>query len=78
MIDILIRAELLDAKLVSTPLAPYASFTMDGLPYSDPTLYGLLVGALQYLKITRPDLSYVVNQVSRFLHTPSIDHFQSV
>ncbi|GKE44872.1 uncharacterized mitochondrial protein-like protein, partial [Tanacetum coccineum] len=35
-------------------------------------------GALQYLTITRPDLSYAVNQVSQFLHSPTQDHFQAV
>ena len=76
--DILKRANLYDSKPVSTPLAPHVSFTTDGLSFSDPTLYRSLVGALQYLTITRPDLSYAVNQVSQFLHAPTIDHFQSV
>ncbi|XP_023729834.1 uncharacterized mitochondrial protein AtMg00810-like [Lactuca sativa] len=76
--DIFMRAELLDSKPVSTPLAPHKSFTVDDLPYSDPTLYMSLVGALHYLTITRLDLSYAINQVSQFLHAPTIDHFQAV
>ncbi|GJZ09562.1 retrovirus-related pol polyprotein from transposon TNT 1-94 [Tanacetum coccineum] len=76
--DILKRADLYDSKPVSTPLAPHVSFTANGLSFSDPTLYRSLVGALQYLTITRPDLSYAVNQVSQFLHAPTIDHFQSL
>ncbi|GKC18112.1 retrovirus-related pol polyprotein from transposon TNT 1-94, partial [Tanacetum coccineum] len=76
--DILKRADLYDSKPVSTPLAPHVSFTANGLSFSDPTLYRSLVGALQYLTFTRPDLSYAVNQVSQFLHAPTIDHFQSV
>ncbi|GKA54924.1 ribonuclease H-like domain-containing protein, partial [Tanacetum coccineum] len=32
-------------------------------PISDPTLYRSLAGALQYLNFTRPDLSYVVQQL---------------
>ncbi|GKA95859.1 uncharacterized mitochondrial protein-like protein [Tanacetum coccineum] len=74
----LTRVDLYDSKPVSTPLATHVSFTADGIPYSDSTLYRSLVGALQYLTITRPDLSYVVNQVSQFLHAPTIAHFQSV
>ncbi|GJZ63265.1 uncharacterized mitochondrial protein-like protein [Tanacetum coccineum] len=76
--DILKRADLYDSKPVSTPLATHVSFTADGIPYSDSTLYRSLVGALQYLTITRPDLSYAVNQVSQFLHALTIAHFQSV
>lgn len=49
-----------------------------GVQFSDPTLYRSLVGALQYLTITRPDLSYVVNQVSQFLHPPTVDHYQDL
>lgn len=52
--DILARAQLLDCKWV--PL------------FSDITLYRSLVGALQYLIITRPDLSHSINFVSQFLH----------
>ncbi|XP_022003360.1 uncharacterized mitochondrial protein AtMg00810-like [Helianthus annuus] len=50
----------------------------DGVPYKDLTFYRSLVGALQYLTITRPDISYAVNQVSQFLQNPSIDHLQNV
>ncbi|GJX01487.1 uncharacterized mitochondrial protein-like protein [Tanacetum coccineum] len=46
--------------------------------FNHPTLYRSLVGALQYLTITRPDLSYAVNQVSQFLHALMQDHFQAV
>ncbi|XP_042753565.1 uncharacterized mitochondrial protein AtMg00810 isoform X1 [Lactuca sativa] len=76
--DILTRADLYDSKPASTPLPPHASFKTDGTPFKDPTLYRSLVEALQYLTITRPDLSYAVNQVSQFLQAQTVDHFQSV
>ncbi|XP_068636990.1 uncharacterized mitochondrial protein AtMg00810-like [Aristolochia californica] len=50
----------------------------DGSPFSDPTLYRSLVGALQYLTISRPDIAHVVNSVSQFLHAPTEDHFLAV
>ncbi|XP_071691164.1 uncharacterized mitochondrial protein AtMg00810-like [Rutidosis leptorrhynchoides] len=76
--DILVRAQLLDSKPISTLLPTVASFTTGGIPFDDPTYYSSLVGALQYLTITRPDISYAVNQVSQFLHAPTLDHFQAV
>ncbi|MFS7939299.1 putative RNA-directed DNA polymerase [Helianthus anomalus] len=76
--DILTRAGLLDSKPVATPLTSKDIFTSEGQPFHDPTLYRSLVGALQYLTITRPDLSYVVNQASQFLQTPTTTHFQLV
>lgn len=54
------------------------SLVSTGSPFSDPSLYRSLVGELQYLTITRPDLSYVVNHVSQFLHSPIVDHFHAV
>ena len=50
----------------------------DGPLFSDPTLYRSLVGALQYLTITRLDISYAVNSISQFLHSPTEDHFLAV
>lgn len=75
---ILTRVDLLDLKPMPTPLATHEAFTFAGAPFSDVTLYRSLVGALQYLTITRPDLSYVVNQVSQYLHAQTTVHFQSV
>ncbi|GJY02031.1 uncharacterized mitochondrial protein-like protein [Tanacetum coccineum] len=75
---VLTRAELLDSKPVSTPLATNEVFLLGGSPFADPNLYRSLVGALQYLTITRPDLSYAVNQATQLLHAPTEAHFQSV
>ena len=36
--------------------------------FSDPTLYRSVVGALQYLTITRPEISLAVNKVYQFIH----------
>jgi hypothetical protein len=42
------------------------------------TLYRSIVGSLRYLVNTRPDLSYVVGYVSRFLEEPHEDHLGAV
>ncbi|KAI3765987.1 hypothetical protein L2E82_16034 [Cichorium intybus] len=76
--DILTRADLLESKPVPTPLITHETFTSHGFPFQDVTRYRSLVGALQYLTITRPDLSYAVNQASQYLQAPTTDHFQSV
>lgn len=36
------------------------------------------MGALQYLALTRPDISFVVGKLSQFMHDPSETHFTVV
>ena len=76
--DVLARAQLLDSKPVTTPMIVSQRLSSEGTPFADPTLYRSLVGALQYLTITRPDLAHSVNSVSQFLHAPTDVHFQVV
>uniref|UniRef100_A0A2N9HB18 Integrase catalytic domain-containing protein n=1 Tax=Fagus sylvatica TaxID=28930 RepID=A0A2N9HB18_FAGSY len=73
--DILTRAQLLDSKPVHTPMVVSQHLSADGPLFSDPTLYRSLVGALQYLTITRPDITHAVNSVSQFLHSPTDNHY---
>ncbi|XP_021834130.1 uncharacterized protein LOC110773931 [Prunus avium] len=50
----------------------------DGSPLADPTHYRQIVGALQYLTITRPDIAYAVQHVSQFMSSPSDTHLEAV
>lgn len=40
----------------------------------DPTMYKQLVGSLRYLCNNRPDLSFVVGLISRFMNNPKKYH----
>lgn len=75
--DILQRFDMVDCNPITTPLAPGDSFTRDGPSFADITKYRSLLGALQYLTITRPDLSFAVNHLSQFLQAPIDDHYQA-
>ena len=48
------------------------------LSIDDATNYRSIVGGLQYLTLTRPDLSFAVNRVCQFLHSPTEDHWSAV
>ena len=50
----------------------------DLLSSDDATEYRSIVCGLQYLKITRPDISYAVNRVCQFLHAPQDSHWTAV
>ena len=45
-------------------------------PEVDATLYRQLVGSLLYLTHSRPDLSFVISHVSRYMKTPHEIHWK--
>jgi hypothetical protein len=67
--DILERSGMVNCKPASTPVdtKPKVSASA-GASFSDPSLYRSIAGALQYLTITRPDLSYAVHQACLHMH----------
>jgi hypothetical protein len=73
--DLLQRFDMTNCKPSSTPYSSTSRLTKDqGTPLVDPTSFRSLVGALQYLTFTRPDLSFAVNQVCQFMHSPTDTH----
>ncbi|XP_019196065.1 PREDICTED: uncharacterized protein LOC109189898 [Ipomoea nil] len=69
--DILKRAGMVDCKPVSTPISVTRSDDDDSTPFADPTHYRSIAGALQYLTVTRPDLSYAVNRLCQCMQSPT-------
>ncbi|KAI5312034.1 hypothetical protein L3X38_041207 [Prunus dulcis] len=77
--DLLVKSEMFDAKPYDTPCLPYNwLLKKDGDPYSNPKLYRSIVGALQYLTFTRPDIAFSVHQVCQFMQNPMVSHFIAV
>ncbi|KAK8943380.1 hypothetical protein KSP40_PGU006061 [Platanthera guangdongensis] len=50
----------------------------DDLPLQNLEYYRRLVGKLIYLTVTRPDISFAIGIVSRFMHAPRVSHLQAV
>ncbi|KAK4271379.1 hypothetical protein QN277_020082 [Acacia crassicarpa] len=46
--------------------------------FPDEVLYRTVVGSLQYVTITRPDICFAVNKVCQFMQTPYIEHWKVV
>jgi hypothetical protein len=79
--DILKWAGMMNCKPVMTPLPISKKLSVHSgqpLDVKESTKYRSIVGALQYLTLTRPDLAYPVNKVCQFLHYPTIEHMTAV
>jgi histone deacetylase 1/2 len=79
--DLLQKVVMLSCKGAPTPLSSSESLSlMDGEPLGveDSTRYRSIVGALQYLTLTRPDLSFSVNKVCQYLHAPTTSHWTAI
>jgi histone deacetylase 1/2 len=79
--DLLKRVNMSGCKPVSTPLSTsekLSAFEGTLLGPNDATRYRSIVGALQYLTLTRPDIAFSVNKVCQFLHAPTEIHWAAV
>jgi len=77
--ELLDRVDLQNSKSCATPCLPYHHLLKDdGKPYSHPQQYRSIVGALQYLTFTRPDIAFSVNQACQFMHNPMESHVVAV
>lgn len=75
--EILERFNMEGAKPSPTPLSSTSKLQLhDGTPATDATEYRSMIGALQYLNLTRPDLSFAINKLSQFMHKPTSLHLQ--
>lgn len=77
--DLLQKAGMVEAKGISTPLPGVLKLSKHRSDYmEDPTHYRSIVGALQYITMTRPEISYSVNKVYQFRGQPLLSHWQAV
>ncbi|GJX63889.1 ribonuclease H-like domain-containing protein [Tanacetum coccineum] len=72
------RAHMVNCNPSQTPIDTGSKLGSDGDMVAGPTLYRSLVGSLQYLTFTRPDISYAVQQVCLYMHDPREPHFSTL
>ena len=71
VLDILTDTGMMGAKPASTPSPKGQKLTADqGAPLPDPERYRRLIGRLLYLNITRPDITFTIQQLSQFVGSP--------
>jgi histone deacetylase 1/2 len=80
-LDLLAKVGMRDSKVASTPLSAsdkLSAFEGNPLGPNDSSRYRSIVGALQYLTLTRPDIAFSVNKVCQYLHAPTTVHWTAV
>lgn len=77
-LDLLNDSGLLGSKPVSTPSDPSIKLHNDtSPPFSDVSTYRRLIGRLIYLNTTRPDITFITQQLSQFLSKPTQTHYHA-
>jgi len=79
ILDLLTRNKMDKAKPHLTPISTSQLLSkFDGIPFADPHLYRNIVGGLQYLSFTRPDVAFAVHKVSKYMHNQLEPHWTAV
>uniref|UniRef100_A0ACD5V017 Uncharacterized protein n=1 Tax=Avena sativa TaxID=4498 RepID=A0ACD5V017_AVESA len=79
--DIIQRVGMKHCSPCPTPLAVNDKLSLTKgtlLGLEDSTQYRSIVGDLQYLTLTRPDICFSVNKVCQYLHTPTTAHWTAI
>ncbi|XP_017189188.2 uncharacterized mitochondrial protein AtMg00810-like [Malus domestica] len=77
--DLIHKVGLESCKPATTPCKPHNSMLVtEGKPLADPSIYRSIVGSLQYLTFTRPDIAFAVNSVCQFMTSPTDVHLTVV
>ncbi|XP_057515578.1 secreted RxLR effector protein 161-like [Amaranthus tricolor] len=70
---------MLDCKPANTPIvANHGLQIVEGAEVADQDRYRRMVGKLIYLSHTRPDITYTVGIVSKFMHRPQVEHMAAI
>ncbi|XP_019166979.1 PREDICTED: uncharacterized protein LOC109162750 [Ipomoea nil] len=78
VLDLLEESVLLGSKPCETPMDQSVKLVVgEGEPLEDPERYRRLVGKLNYLTITRPDIAFPVSVVSQFMANPEKIHWEA-
>lgn len=69
------KFKMVDSKPMSAPIESGLQLsTFDTSSEVNATLYRQMIGGLIYLTYTRPDISFAVNYLSRFMQEPKMSH----
>lgn len=76
--DLLSEVDFPSNPKAHTPSLPHHTLDLEGELFDKPQLYRKMVGKLLYLGFSRHDLCYSVQQLSQFMHSPTVKHWKAV
>ena len=79
ILDLLMRSKMDKSKPSTTPMSTNQQLSKsDGDKFDNPQLYRSIVGGLQYLSFTRPEIAFAIHKVSKYMHDPRVPHWVAV
>jgi hypothetical protein len=78
ILDLISCASMLDCGPSRIPVDTSSKLFAEGEPFSDAPRYRSLTSALQYLTLTRLDVSFDVQQACLYMHDPRLPHYNHV
>ena len=78
MFDLLSETGKLGVKPCNFPMAPSVHLTREGETFEDPERYRRLVGKLNYLSITCPNINHSVSVVSQYMSAPTVNYWAAI
>ncbi|GJY42604.1 putative RNA-directed DNA polymerase [Tanacetum coccineum] len=79
ILELLQSAGLSNCNPMSSPMVTSSSLSLDdSTAFSNPVKYQQVVGSLQYVTLSRPDIAFAVNKVCQYMHAPTENHWSAV
>nr|GEW33846.1 hypothetical protein [Tanacetum cinerariifolium] len=79
ILELLQSAGLSNCNPVSSPMVTLSSLSLDdSTAFSNLVKYRQVVGSLQYVTLSRPDIDFAVNKVCQYMHASTENHWSVV
>ncbi|KAH9752991.1 retrovirus-related pol polyprotein from transposon RE1 [Citrus sinensis] len=82
--DLLAKVDMLECKGTNTPMSSSKDYRLQksvegemGYYIEDPTHYRSIVGGLQYLVLTRPEIAYSIYKLSQYVSSPTLQQLMA-
>lgn len=78
IVDLLAKHKMDKSSPCATPMATSHSLTKNlSTPIDSDSQYRSIIGELQYVTLTRPEIAFSANKLSQFLSNPTDEHWQA-